>query len=91
MLRWLSNLIAHNAPTPEKQAERTLGELRMALFQSEQRVLDAQLQAEYYRTRISFCEEVMKTGIERVSDQRKRQRETPPHELRSNLKLTTSQ
>jgi hypothetical protein len=33
MLRWLANLIAHNAPTPEKQAERGLGELRMALFQ----------------------------------------------------------
>ena len=91
MLRWLSNLVVHNAPTPEKQAERTLGELRMALFQSEQRVLDAQLQAEYYRTRISFCEEVMKTGIERTSDQRKGQRETFPHELRPNLKLTTSQ
>jgi hypothetical protein len=91
MLRWLSHLIAHNAATPEKQAERALGELRIALFQAEQRVMDAQLQAEYYRTRIAFCEEVLKAGIEQVSDQRKRQRETVPQELRPNLKLTTSQ
>ena len=91
MLRWLSNLIAHNAPTPEKQAERALGELRMALFQAEQRVTDAQLQADYYRMRISFCEEVVKAGIEQVSDRRNGQRETMPHDLRPNLKLTTSQ
>ena len=91
MLRWLSNLIAHNAATPERQAERALGDLRMALFQAEQRVMDAQLQAEYYRSRIAFCEEVVKTGIEQVSDQRKGQRETVTRDLRPNLKLTTSQ
>ena len=90
MLRWLSNLIAHNAATPEKQAERALGELRMALFQAEQRVMDAQLQAEYYRSRIAFCEEVVKAGIEQVSDQRKGQRETATRDLRPSLKLTTS-
>jgi hypothetical protein len=90
MLHWLSNLIAHNAATPEKQAERAMGELRMALFQAEQRVMDAQLQAEYYRSRIAFCEEVVKAGIEQVSDQRKGQRETVTRDLRPNLKLTTS-
>jgi hypothetical protein len=91
MLRRLSNLIAHNAATPEKQAERAIGELRIALFQAEQRVMDAQLQAEYYRSRIAFYEEVVKAGIEQVSDQRKGQRETVTRDLRPNLKLTTSQ
>ena len=91
MLRWLSNMIAHNAATPEKQAERSLGELRMELFQAEQRVQDAQLQAEYYRLRIAFCEEVLKAGIEQVSDQRRRQHETVARELRPNLKITTLQ
>jgi hypothetical protein len=60
-------------------------------FSAEQRVLDAQLQADYYRSRIAFCEEVRKAGIEQVSDQRKGQRETVAHELRPNLKLTTAQ
>lgn len=90
MLHWLSNLIAHNAATPEKQAERALGDLRMALFQAEQRVMDVQLQAEYYRSRIAFCEEVLKAGIEQVTDQRKGQHETVARDLRPNLKLTTS-
>ncbi|WP_296652963.1 hypothetical protein [Paraburkholderia sp.] len=91
MLHWLSNLIAHNAATPEKQAERALGELRMALYQSEQRVLDAQLQAEYYRSRIAFCEAVFEAGIEQVFDKRKGQGEAAMHELPRNLKLTRSQ
>ncbi|CAG9231699.1 conserved hypothetical protein [Paraburkholderia sabiae] len=92
MLNWLANLISHHAPTPEKQAERALSELRMGLFQAEQRVLDAQLQADYYRSRIAFCEQVAKTGIEQVFDRRK----NPPQELaadtlRPSLKLTAAQ
>ncbi|MEM5342928.1 hypothetical protein [Paraburkholderia azotifigens] len=92
MLNWLANLISHHAPTPEKQAERALSELRMGLFQAEQRVLDALLQADYYRSRIAFCEQVAKAGIEQVSDRRK----SPPQEvaidtLRPSLKLTAAQ
>jgi len=91
MLHWLANLIAHHAPTPEKQAERALNELRMGLFQAEQRVLDAQMQADYYRTRIAFCEEVVKTGIEQVSDHRKSPHEAAVDTSRPNLKLTAAQ
>lgn len=71
MLQWLANWASRHAPTPEKHAERALNELRMALFQAEQRVLDAQMHAAYYRSRITFCEQVLKSGIEQVSDQRK--------------------
>jgi hypothetical protein len=71
MLRWVANFAARHAPTPEKHAERALNELRMALFQAEQRVLDAQMHAAYYRSRITFCEQVLQSGIEQVSDQRK--------------------
>ncbi|HTH61093.1 MAG TPA: hypothetical protein VL689_13165 [Paraburkholderia sp.] len=71
MLQWLANWASRHAPTPEKHAERALNELRMALFQAEQRVLDAQMHAAYYRSRISFCEQVVQGGIELVSDQRK--------------------
>jgi hypothetical protein len=90
MLRWLAKSISHHA-TPEKQAERALHELRMGLFQAEQRLLDAQLQADYFRSHIAFCEEVLKTGIEQVSDHRKGQHDTTSPELRPNLKLTASQ
>lgn len=76
MLRWIVNWASHHAPTPEKQAERALRDLRMALFEAEQRVLDAQMHAAYYRSRIAFCEDVLNKGIEQVSDHRKEQHET---------------
>jgi hypothetical protein len=91
MLNWLANLISHHAPTPEKQAERALSELRMGLFQAEQRVLDAQLQADYYRSRIAFCEQVAKAGIELVSDRRKISQEVAVDSSRPSLKLTAAQ
>jgi hypothetical protein len=87
MLRWIASWAVRNAPTPEKQAERALRELRLELFQAEQRVLDAKMHADYYRTRLAFCEEVLKNGIEQVSDQRKGQTETS-QALRPGLKLT---
>ena len=36
MMRWLANWASQHAPTPEKQAERALNNLRMELFQAEQ-------------------------------------------------------
>ncbi|MEX3931281.1 hypothetical protein AB4Y32_05585 [Paraburkholderia phymatum] len=88
MQRWIARLISQHAPTPEKLAGRSLSELRMCLFQAEQRILDAQSHADYYRRRIAFCEEVARIGIEKVSDQRNRQQEGA---IRPNLKLTASQ
>jgi len=90
MLRWLTRWASHHTPAPERHAERALDELRMELFQAEQRVLDAQMHADYYRSRIAFCEEVLKKGIEQVSDERKGQHETS-QPLRAGLKLTATQ
>jgi hypothetical protein len=90
MLRWLANVFAHHAPTPEKQADRAMKDLRMDLFQAEQQVIDAQLRADYYRARLTFLEEVTRMGIEQVSDQRKCHEEKP-QALRSALKLTAAQ
>ena len=75
MQHWIVDWPVHYAHTPEKQAEKALQELRLELFHAEQRVLDAQLQADYYRARLTFFEEVAKRGIEPVSDQRKSQQE----------------
>ncbi|WP_239482904.1 hypothetical protein [Paraburkholderia sp. C35] len=68
-----------------------MSELRMGLFQAEQRVLDAQLQADYYRSRIAFCEQVAKTGIEQVSDRRKLPQDLSLDNARPSLKLTAAQ
>ena len=90
MLRWFANLISHHALTPEKHAKRSLNDLRMELYQSEQHLMEMQLRADYYRARIAFLEEVTKKGIEQVSDQRKRQQEAS-QALRPGLKLTAAQ
>ena len=89
MLRWMTHLAAHHAPTPEKQAQKALNELRMELFQAEQRVLDAQMHADYYRARLTFFEEVMKHGVEAVSDRRKVEQPSAPP-LQGGLKLTAA-
>ena len=90
MLRWVANLISHHVPTPEKHAKRSLIDLRMELYQSEQHLLETQLRADYYRTRIAFLEEVTRKGIEQVSDQRKGQQEASQAQ-RPGLKLTAAQ
>ncbi|MFM0663312.1 hypothetical protein [Paraburkholderia sediminicola] len=89
MLRWIANWAVRNALTPEKQAEKALQELRLELFQAEQRILDAQMHADYYRARLAFCEDVIKNGIEQVTDQRKDRQETS-QTVRPGLKLTAA-
>jgi hypothetical protein len=89
MLQWILTWASRHAPTPQKHAERALAELRMALFQSEQRVLDAQFQASYYRTRIAFYEEVVNKGIEQVSDRRKEE-DAPARASSPSLKVAGS-
>jgi hypothetical protein len=80
----------YNALTPEKQAERALRQLRLELFHAKQRILDAQIHADYFRARLAFCEEVIRNGIEQVADQRKGQLETA-QASRPGLKLTAAQ
>jgi hypothetical protein len=90
MLRWIRNWAVRNAPTPEKQAERAVNDLRMEMFQAEQRIIDAQMQADYYRARLALCEEVIKNGVEQVADRRKSQQETS-QVLLQGPKLTVAQ
>ncbi|WP_017925038.1 hypothetical protein, partial [Burkholderia glumae] len=64
MLNWISRWVMRQAPTPEKTAASMLVTARMELFTAEQRVIDAKLQSDYWRTRVSFLEQVEKQGIE---------------------------
>jgi len=87
MLRWIANRIVRYEPTPERLAERALNELRLELYQAEQHVLNAQMHAAYYRARLTFLEEVIATGIEKVADKRSGQLDGS-QVLRAGLKLT---
>ena len=68
MLKWLIRWASHQSAVPEKLAERALHELRMELYRAEQRILDAHMQADYYRTRIVFCEEILCAGGSSAND-----------------------
>jgi len=91
MWRLLASLIGHQAPTPEKQAEREVKDLRMDLFQAEQQVMHAQIRVDYYRARLAFIEDVARNGIEQVSDQRKGCREEREYAVRPGFKLQPAQ
>jgi len=67
-MRSLANLFS--PPTPEKIAEKELQDMRLTLFQAERRLLEAQMQVDYYRNMIAFLEEVGATGVEGVADRR---------------------
>lgn len=60
-----------NPPSPEKIAARELQNMRLALFQAERRLMEAQMQVDYYRDLVSFLEDVAATGVERVVDKRR--------------------
>ena len=81
MQHWFVSWPVRYMHTPEKQAEKAMDELRLQLFQAEQRVLDAQMQVDYYRARLAFFEHVARLGIERVSDLRNGPRESSPQAL----------
>ncbi|WP_420996818.1 hypothetical protein ACKI2N_028815 [Cupriavidus sp. 30B13] len=58
-------------PTPEKIAARELQQMRLTLFQAERRLLEAQMQVDYYRDLVAFLEDVSATGVENVVDKRR--------------------
>jgi hypothetical protein len=87
MWRWIESCALRCVSSPEKLAEDGLRELRLELFQAEQRVLDAQMHAAYYRMRLAFFDDVIAKGIEQVADQRRGQREMP-EALRTGSRLT---
>ncbi|MCX4165917.1 MULTISPECIES: hypothetical protein [Paraburkholderia] len=64
MAKWLSRLMQQRAPTPEKAATSMLVNARMQLFTAEQRVIDANIQLEYWRARVLFLEDVQTRGIQ---------------------------
>lgn len=68
MLRWIANWASNHAPSPEKQAEHALSELRIELHQAKWYVMDAQMHANYCRAHLISLGDVIKKGTERVSD-----------------------
>jgi hypothetical protein len=64
--------------SPEKVAAKELQQMRLTLFQSERRLLNAQIQAAYYRDIVAFMEDVASSGLESVVDRRAAPAQTCP-------------
>ncbi|MGH8779003.1 hypothetical protein [Paraburkholderia sp.] len=64
MTKWIRRLMLKHAPTPEKAATSMLIDARMQLFTAEQRVIDANIQLEYWRARVVFLEDVQIRGVQ---------------------------
>lgn len=70
MFSLITHWMLSHSPTPEKLAQRDLGNMRLELFKAEQMVLDAHQRAEYFRRRIEFLELVIARGVDRAADLR---------------------
>jgi len=63
--------------------------MRLTLFQAERRLLEAQMQVDYYRDVIAFLEDVAATGVEGVVDKRRAAARPPQVDARPVPGLTT--
>lgn len=70
MFKAIGRFFSRTPMTPEKAAERQLQESRMHLFAAERAVQDAVAQANFYRQRVSFYEQIQAHGVENWSDNR---------------------
>ena len=52
--------------TPEKLAGNEVRDARLALYQSERQLLEAEMRVDYYRNVLSFLEAVTVDGVESV-------------------------
>jgi hypothetical protein len=73
---WLNRLAIKYIQTPEKLAENELRDTRLALYQSERQLLEAEMRVDYYRNVLGFLEAIAADGVESVADSQ-RPKHTP--------------
>lgn len=72
---WLNRLAVKYILTPEKLAENELRDARLALFQAERQLLEAEMGVDYRRNVLAFLEAISTDGVEGVA---KSQRPSQP-------------
>ena len=65
---WINRLATKYIVTPEKLAENELRDTRLALYQSERQLLEAEMRVDYYRNVLSFLEAITADGVESVAE-----------------------
>ncbi|PFH10994.1 hypothetical protein BCF11_3432 [Collimonas sp. PA-H2] len=65
---WFNKLAIKYILTPEKLAESEFRDTRLALYQSERQLLEAEMRVDYYRNVLSFLEAIAVHGVESVAE-----------------------
>jgi hypothetical protein len=65
---WFNKLAAKYILTPEKLAENELRDTRLALYQSERQLLEAEMRVDYYCNILTFLEAITVGGVESVAE-----------------------
>src|ERR1700704_5201874 len=65
---WINRLATKYILTPEKLAENELRDTRLALYQSERQLLEAEMRVDYYRNVLNFLEAITADGVESVAE-----------------------
>lgn len=65
---WMNRLATKYILTPEKLAENELRDTRLALYQSERQLLEAEMRVDYYRNVLHFLEAISADGVESVAE-----------------------
>ncbi|WP_061533862.1 hypothetical protein [Collimonas arenae] len=80
---WLNRLATKYILTPEKLAENELRDTRLALFQAERQLLEAEMRVDYHRNVLAFLEAISADGVESVAESQRPQLPTAiQHPLR---------
>jgi len=70
---WLNRLATKYILTPEKLAENELRDTRLALFQAERQLLEAEMRVDYHRNVLAFLEAISADGVESVAESQRPQ------------------
>ncbi|AMP02390.1 hypothetical protein CAter10_5036 [Collimonas arenae] len=76
-MSWLNRLAMKYVLTPEKVADRELGDARLALFQAERQLLEAEMRVDYHRNVLAFLEAISADGVENVAEKQRPQALSP--------------
>lgn len=84
-MSWLNRLAMKYVLTPEKLADREIGDARLALFQAERQLLESEMRVDYHRNVLAFLEAISAEGVEKVAE---KQRSHMPSPTQRPLRIT---
>ncbi|MQR01266.1 hypothetical protein [Glaciimonas soli] len=70
-MTWLNKFAMKYVLTPEKLADRELSDARLALFQAERQLLEAEMRVDYHRNVLDFLATISADGVENFAEKQR--------------------